>query len=73
MVNKTTPYVNIKIKSFPSPIASGKLSARAILKPPRSPPQVIISAVFFSKLFFRDKIFMGKILQYLAKQPLLLL
>jgi len=51
MVNKTTPYERIKMRSFPVPKLLGRFRARAMLKPPRSPPQVMISAVFFSNVF----------------------
>ena len=37
----------------------GKFNANAILSPPRSPPHVMISAVFFSKLFLIERILIG--------------
>ena len=40
-------------------MSSGKLRASAILSPPLKPPQVIIFAVFSSKLLILDRIKIG--------------
>ena len=58
-MKRTTAYVRKRIRDLPSPIESGKFKARAILSPPRNPPQVIINAVFFSKLFFNESNLIG--------------
>ena len=47
------------MSDLPSPSVSGKLRAKAILKPPRRPPQVMIIAVFFSKVLKNDRILIG--------------
>ena len=44
---------------FPSPMESGRLSAKATLRPPLSPPHVMIKAVFFSNFLNKDKKAMG--------------
>ena len=38
---------------------SGKFNAKAILNQPRSPPHVMLRAVFFSKLFLIERILIG--------------
>ena len=43
------------MRDFPSPSDAGKFNANAILRPPRRPPQVIIIAVFFSKVLINNE------------------
>ena len=50
-----------KIKDFPSPSASGKFNASAILRPPRRPPQVMIKAVLGSNFLRIDNMLIGTV------------